>query len=92
MSLAASTLINKSFSSAIVKVGGLITFSSFMQSMIRIRHESFGQARSKRGIPRREGIYCKTLKKILENSEPPGYRISPALSQRLAPTHSTQQI
>ena len=31
--------------------------------------------KSKRQILRREGIHWETLKKILEHSEPPGYRI-----------------
>ncbi len=40
-----------------------------------IRLEVLRGERSKREILRREGIHWETLKKILEHSEPPGYRI-----------------
>ncbi|MBW1855096.1 MAG: hypothetical protein JRJ00_10520 [Deltaproteobacteria bacterium] len=41
----------------------------------KIRLEVLRGETSKREILRREGIHWETLKKILENSEPPGYRI-----------------
>ena len=41
----------------------------------KIRLEVLREETSKREILRREGIHWETLKKILENSEPPGYRI-----------------
>ena len=41
----------------------------------KIRLEVLRGERSKREILRREGIHWETLKKILEHSEPPGYRI-----------------
>ena len=40
-----------------------------------IRLEVLRGERSKREILRREGIHWETLKKILEHSEPPGYRM-----------------
>ena len=40
----------------------------------KIRLEVLRGETSKRQILRREGIHWDTLKKILENSEPPGYR------------------
>ena len=40
-----------------------------------IRLEVLREEGSKREILRREGIHWETLKKILEHSEPPGYRI-----------------
>ena len=40
----------------------------------KIRLEVLGGETSKREILRREGIHWETLKKILEYSEPPGYR------------------
>jgi len=40
----------------------------------KIRLEVLRGKTSKREILRREGIHWETLKKILENSEPPGYR------------------
>jgi transposase len=44
----------------------------------RIRLEVLRGDTSKREILRREGIHWETLKKILEHSEPPGYRIKQA--------------
>jgi transposase len=44
----------------------------------RIRLEVLRGESSKREILRREGIHWETLKKILEHSEPPGYRIKQA--------------
>src|SRR4030042_1518497 len=41
----------------------------------RIRLEVLRGESSKREILRREGIHWETLKKILEHSEPPGYRL-----------------
>jgi len=41
----------------------------------KIRLEVLRGERSKREILRREGIHWETLKKILEHSEPPGYRM-----------------
>ena len=41
----------------------------------KIRLEVLRGETSKREILRREGIHWETLKKILEHSEPPGYRI-----------------
>ena len=41
----------------------------------KIRLEVLRGETSKREILRREGIHWDTLRKILENSEPPGYRI-----------------
>ena len=41
----------------------------------KIRLEVLRGERSKREILRREGIHWETLKKILEHSEPPGYRL-----------------
>jgi hypothetical protein len=40
----------------------------------KIRFEVLRGETSKREILRREGIHWETLKKILEHSEPPGYR------------------
>ena len=40
----------------------------------KIRIEVLRGETSKREILRREGIHWETLKKILEHSEPPGYR------------------
>jgi transposase len=40
-----------------------------------IRLEVLRGESSKRGILRREGIHWETLKKLLEHSEPPGYRM-----------------
>ena len=41
----------------------------------KIRLEVLRGEKSKREILRREGIHWERLKKILEHSEPPGYRI-----------------
>jgi len=41
----------------------------------KIRLEVLRAERSKREILRREGIHWETLRKILEHSEPPGYRL-----------------
>ena len=46
-----------------------------MKWWTRIRLEVLRGERSKREILRREGIAWETLKKIIEHSEPPGYRI-----------------
>jgi transposase len=46
-----------------------------MDRWTKIRLEVLRGERSKREILRREGIHWETLKKILEHSEPPGYRI-----------------
>ena len=40
-----------------------------------IRLEVLREESSKRSVLRREGIHWETLKKILEHSEPPGYRM-----------------
>ena len=40
----------------------------------KIRLQVLRRETSKRGILRREGIHWETLKKILQYSEPPGYR------------------
>jgi transposase len=45
-----------------------------MKFWTKIRLEVLRGKTSKREILRREGIHWETLKKILENSEPPGYR------------------
>ena len=41
----------------------------------KIRLEVLRGEKSKREILRREGIHWETLRKILEHSEPPGYRL-----------------
>jgi transposase len=46
-----------------------------MEWWTKIRLEVLRGERSKREILSREGIHWETLKKILEHSEPPGYRI-----------------
>ncbi len=46
-----------------------------MKCWTRIRLEVLRGERSKREILRREGIAWETLKKIIEHSEPPGYRM-----------------
>jgi transposase len=46
-----------------------------MKWWTKIRLEVLEGQTSKREILRREGIHWETLKKILEHSEPPGYRI-----------------
>ena len=46
-----------------------------MEWWTKIRLEVLRGERSKREILRREGIHWETLKKILEHSEPPGYRL-----------------
>ncbi len=46
-----------------------------MEWWAKIRLEVLRGERSKREILRREGIHWETLKKILEHSEPPGYRL-----------------
>jgi transposase len=52
----------------------------------KIRLEVLRGETSKREILRREGIHWKTLKKILEHSEPPGYRIqSPRPKLKIGP-------
>jgi hypothetical protein len=45
-----------------------------MEWWTNIRLEVLRGETSKREILRREGIHFETLKKILEHSEPPGYR------------------
>ena len=49
-----------------------------MQLWRDIRLEVLRGETSKREILRREGIHFETLKKILEHSEPPGYRMNKA--------------
>ena len=44
----------------------------------RIRLEVLREETSKRGVLKREGISWDTLKKIMEHSEPPGYRMKEA--------------
>jgi transposase len=52
----------------------------------KIRLEVLRGERSKREILRREGIHWETLKKILEHSEPPGYRKNqPRPKPKIAP-------
>jgi transposase len=46
-----------------------------MEWWTRIRLEVLRGERSKREVLRREGIHWETLRKILEYSEPPGYRM-----------------
>jgi hypothetical protein len=49
-----------------------------MEWWTRIRLEVLRGERSKREVLRREGIHWETLKRILEHSEPPGYRMKQA--------------
>ena len=46
-----------------------------MEWWTKIRLEVLRGERSKREVLRREGIHWETLKKILEHSDPPGYRL-----------------
>ncbi len=49
-----------------------------MEFWTKIRLDVLREEVSKREILRREGIHWETLKKILNHSEPPGYRIKTA--------------
>jgi transposase len=49
-----------------------------MEWWTKIRLEVLRGERSKREVLRREGIHWETLRKILEHSEPPGYRMRQA--------------
>ena len=49
-----------------------------MEWWTKIRLEVLRGERSKREVLRREGIHWETLKKVLEHSEPPGYRMKQA--------------
>ena len=49
-----------------------------MEWWAKIRLEVLRGERSKQEALRREGIHWETLKKILEHSEPPGYRMKQA--------------
>ena len=52
----------------------------------KIRLEVLREETSKREILRREGIHWETLKKILQHSEPPGYRTeSPRPKPKIGP-------
>jgi hypothetical protein len=57
-----------------------------MKKWKEIRFEVLREEKSKREILRREKIHWETLKKILENPEPPGYWLTqPRLKPKLGP-------
>ncbi len=57
-----------------------------MDRWTKIRLEVLREETSKREILRREAIHWETLKKILEYSEPPGYRVqSPRPKPKIGP-------
>jgi len=57
-----------------------------MEQWSEIRRRVLVKGESKRSIQRRYGIHWDTLEKILEHSEPPGYRLSrPRIKRKIGP-------
>ena len=53
-----------------------------MEQWVEIRRMVFVEGKSKRSVCQQFGIHWDTLKKILEHSEPPGYRLSQPRTRR----------